>query len=273
MSRNTAMVLASVPLLLLTGAAAPLDAQVSVNQTDLARQMGSEDVATRHRAIASVRALPAASTGPELRAALIDVLRMEGEIRKRQAMAERRGQRPEPSPDPEFILEIVPVVAALRDPQSIPALISALFVAPRPREALADFGEQVVEHLLDALRSPDVPVYVVSEGLIILRFIVEGASSQPISPQSRARIRQFAEDRLTKTQDELGTGVRLRYAIDLAIALNDPGLRQIVQRLAADGDAVIARGVLANAQGIRDIQQHALDRLAGVPAIPRRGSS
>ena len=65
------------------------------------------------------------------------------------------------------------------------------------------------------------------------------------------------------------TGVTLRWAIDLAMVLDDPDLTLIVSLLAYDSEAVTARGV-TDPDVVRQTQQRAIDRLAGIPAMPRR---
>jgi hypothetical protein len=60
----------------------------------------------------------------------------------------------------------------------------------------------------------------------------------------------------------------LWYAMDLAAVLGDEDLRSIIADLATYPNDIIARGVI-DPELVQRTQQHARDRLAGVPALPR----
>lgn len=63
-------------------------------------------------------------------------------------------------------------------------------------------------------------------------------------------------------------GMMLTRTIDLAIALEDTALRRIVESMANDRAESTSRGV-TDAARIAKVRQHATDRLAGIPALPR----
>jgi hypothetical protein len=105
---------------------------------------------------------------------------------------------------------------------------------------------------------------VVDDGLRTLRLIVEGASTRSLSPDTLDQIPRAAQQRVTRKQ----YFTSLWYAIDLAVALNDPNLRRIVESLASNRNEVIARGV-EDPKLIEQTQKRAAERLAGVPALPR----
>ena len=60
----------------------------------------------------------------------------------------------------------------------------------------------------------------------------------------------------------------LWHSIDLAIATEDPKLRQIVELMATFTSEIVARGV-TDSDLVARTQQRAAERLAGVPALPR----
>ncbi len=78
---------------------------------------------------------------------------------------------------------------------------------------------------------------------------------------------EVATDHLNAQQT--GAGLTLRFAIDLAVVLGEPGLLDIVGRLATDPSELAARG-LADPTLIERIQRHANTRLSGTLPVPRR---
>ncbi len=256
-------VLLAIALLAMGPATATIRAQV--DQYALAQQILGGNARERRTALETVQQVRPQNMGPELRAALIRTLQRQGQIRAERYQADVRGEALEPLEDPEFIAGVSRVVAELRDPQSIPALVGALGTGAPPTRALLAFGEQAVTALLAAVRSPETMDDVVDEALIALRFMVEGAAPRPLSPGTLAEIRRVTKQRLTGKQ-YFST---LWRAIDLAIALNDPGLRTIVQSLASDRDTVRARGI-EDGETVEETQRRAAERLAGVPPKPLR---
>jgi hypothetical protein len=129
------------------------------------------------------------------------------------------------------------------------------------------FGEEAAPALLAAVRSPETIHYVVDDALIALRFLVEGAGPSPLSAGTLDEVRHVVKQRLTERQSGIGT--TLRWAIDLAVVLDDPDLRRIVQSIASDRNELIARG-LTEPDLIEATQKRAAARLAGVLPKPRR---
>jgi len=240
-------------------------AQAQQDQGTLAHQLLHGNRAERNRALDAARGLGRAQTGPELRAALVTVLDHNNQI---VAEAARRKQALETLEDPEFIAHTAHVVSQLADPQAIPALAGALGTGSTlVRDALADFGEQAAPAILAVVNSPERHYSAVDEGLIALRFMVEGAGPSPLSVATTNQIRNAARNRLEGKQ----YFTTLWRAIDLAGALNDPALRQVVQALASDEAAVRARGI-TNPEIISRTQQRATQSLAGGRANPRHRS-
>jgi len=238
-----------------------------IDQQALAQQLLEGSAAERGVAVAVAEALGAANTRPELHAALVAALEREGRIQVERVRADRRGEVLQEQEDPEFIAHVARTVAALHDPGTIPALVNyGLGTGSPPRDALVAFGEQAAPAVLSAVMSPDSRHETVDDGLVTLRFMVEGMATHPLSADTITQMRRAAAQHLTT-----GKGLQvttLWWAIDLAIVLNDAKLRDTVQSIASDWNAVWDRGVL-DLQLIEQAQKRAADRLAGIPALPR----
>lgn len=240
--------------------------EAQVDQVALAQELLRDNVQGWSRAVevaaGHIEAGDAEKIGPELRAALITLLE-----RKHRIIEEtrRRGEFLANVDDPEFIARVAYVVAGLRDPRSISALSKADY-APRPViQALAAFGERAAPALLAVVTSTESHHNEVDHCLLALRVIVEGSGARPLSAETLDEIRRAAQQRLTERQQSFTTVWR---AIDLAMVLDDPDLKRIVEALALDRNEVVARGVEAP-DLIERTQKHAAQRLAGVPALPR----
>jgi hypothetical protein len=259
-TRPLPLVLAIMVLVMVRTAMA---SEVQVDQRELAQQLLGQDAGARGEAIATTLALGPQKTGPGLRAALIALLDRETQIIDGVAA---RGGFVETVVNPDEHSRVCQAIAELRDPSAIPALARGLgtcgWVIHR---YLADFGEQAAPAVLAVVTSPKSSVYAVDEGLIALRFMVEGAGKRPLSAVTLEGIRRAAGHRLIGKQ----YFTTLWWAIDLAVVLNDPDLKKIVEALASDVNAVMARGV-DQPHLIEKTQQIAIERLAGAPPLPRR---
>ncbi|MGH7470674.1 MAG: hypothetical protein ACRENP_22225 [Longimicrobiales bacterium] len=211
-------------------------------------------------ALQAARKIGAANIGGELRVALITLLERENVV---VADAARRGVPLDTYESPEFIAHLSRFVAELRDPRAIPALAEAIYGGGTVARALAAFGEQSVPAVTRVVAAPDVHYDVVNHALLTLRFVLEGQT--PVSSSTRNQIRESAALRLTGKQ----YFTTLWKAMDLAITLNDPSLRAIVQTIASDRGQILARGI-SDPEVIARTQRLAVERLAGVPALPRR---
>jgi hypothetical protein len=231
-----------------------------VDQKTLARQILRGNATERGRAVEAARTLGSEYIAPELRAALIRALEGEGQVRAQRYTASLRGEALQPLENPEFIAQVSRVVADLRDPTAIPALIGALGTGSPPARALAAFGEEAVPALVAAVKTPGTIHYVVDDALVALRFMLEGAAPRPLSAAAIDEIRRAVEVRLAGKQ----VFTTVWDAVDLAIALKDPALRRIVKSLATDRNAVVARGI-EDSETIEETQRLAAQRLAGVP--------
>jgi len=243
----------------------PATVQAQVDQSVLAQQILGGNARERSRALEAAQALGPQQIGPEVRAALIKALERENRVQADRYHADLRGEALKPLEDPEFIARVSRVVAELRDPRAIPALVGALGTGSPPIRALVDFGEEAVPALLAAVRSAEATHYVVDDALLALRFMVEGAGPHPLSAGTLNEIRLAARQRLTGKP----YFTTLWRAIDLAVALHDAELRRIVEAIASDRKEVVARGI-EDPETIEETQRRAAQRLAGVPPKPRR---
>jgi len=239
------------------------------NGTLLAKLLG-RDVIERHQALDTIRRTDPDEVGSELRGALISLLAQAGEAQAQRYRAARAGEELTVQEDPELLLKLIPIVAALRDPRSIEALTAGLGMAAAAREALAALGEQAIPALVALLETPDSRRGAVNDALVTLRFIVEESDTMPLSENAYASIVNLCESRLATSVDPLGNGRLLRTTIDLAVAVDVQRLRRIVELLATDANAVAERGV--RPEWVAETQRHAADRLAGIPPqIQREG--
>src|SRR5690606_27039831 len=178
---------------------------------------------------------------PELRQALVDDLRREADLVTSRYWAPKRNLPLRPLADPEYIVQLTEVVAGLKDPQAIPALAAALGIGFTAINPLVDVGEPAVPAILDVVLSLDSSVYAVNDGLMALRFIVEKHREERLSPATRDAIRAAARHHLIVKQPFFETTM---WAIDLAVALDDPSLRHVVESIAKNPAEARARGAL-----------------------------
>ena len=239
-----------------------------IDQRAIAAQLLDGNRAMLAAAVKRAATVSPGSVGPELRAALLQALAREGRLHAEHYLADERGQPVRPLEDPELVTDLTVLVAQLRDRRAIPVLGSVLGIGSTlTASALASFGEEAVGVVAAIATDPDSPTYAVDEGLITLRFMVEAANIRPLSAASWERIRRTARQHLTGRQKEIGSS--LRWAIDLAIATKDPGLRRIVESLATDRREITARGI-TDPDLVEQTRRRAHERLAGIPPRPHR---
>jgi len=264
-NRNSA--LTALALLLLFAARAETQNAAPDDQSEVARRLLTGDVSERAGALGRVRQIGPEKVNPQLRAALITALERENalvaQFRARRAAGEvvpRLGNG-------ELLAGLAFVVSAFRDPRAIPGLAGAHGYSPAASAALADFGEPAAPAVL-AVLATTTNTSVADDALRTLRFMAEGVGRQPLTDGTRDRIRRAAKRRLTEPQKSITT---IWGAIDLAVALEDPELRGIVQSLASDRSAVV-RLRKTDRDLVDRTQRVAAERLAGVPPLPRHTS-
>lgn len=243
-------------------------AEAQVSQQELAGQLLGEDIAARYRALGALRELGPKNAGAELRSALFEALERETELRREREEILRAEGEIEPHPDPEFAWRLTEVIVALEDTAAIPVLARGIGNGSTAAVwALVGYGERAAPSVIEVARSPSSDSYTASWALIGLRAMVEGQASNPLSAQTLAAMRAVAEQRLQE-QQTVGA-MPLRPAIDLAVVLGDPHLREMVERLANDPAELRALGV-TDPGLIERTQRHAKQRLAGESPKPRR---
>jgi hypothetical protein len=256
MTRGQVVLLSGVLLLSLFDGAA---AGAQVSQSEISRQLLRGTGIEQSQAVEMAREMGAQAINAELRAALVAGLAREGILNN-----QRRNGEIASLENPELIAKLAYLVAQFRDPRSIPALAGALGTSPPAMFALADFGEPAAPVVVDVVNNSE-DASVLMDALVSLRLMVEAEGAKPLSAITLVAVRQVAEQRLLGRQFV----TTLWRAIDLAVVLNDPELRRVVESLAMDANTVIARGVV-DPQLIELTQRHASDRLAGIPPLPRR---
>jgi hypothetical protein len=242
--------------------------RVRVDQHAIAEKLLSGSDREKSVAVAMARDLPADAVTPQLRMALIEALTQEN-VRHRAHSDRMYSGQPSTLPYPEFRMDVAEILIPFKLTAAIPALAGALGMGPIISNALADFGNQAVAPVLSVLASARSGG-AIHDGLLTLRFLVEDRAQRPLTAASLAGIQREIEKRLTDQVRADGLGVTyLWYAIDVAAVMNEPGLRRHLEALAADVAASKGRGVSDPDLAMRT-KQRAGDRLAGVPAQPRR---
>ncbi len=232
----------------------PKNISAQVDQRTLVERIRGQDAVARHEAVLTTLSMDPSDTGPELRSALVGALEAINEMQRR---AIREGGVMEEAVDPHLHLDLVIAVSSLRDPSTTPALVGALGHGASVVSALASFGETSIPPVVEAVMSPESGHAQVDDGLAVLTRIAKGISRDPVSSESWGTLHRVAEARLTGKQQP----ATLKAAIDLAIALGDDRLRELVQRIASDPEEVSARGI-DDPDLIAHIQRHAAKRLA-----------
>jgi hypothetical protein len=236
------------------------------DQRAIAEKLLSGDSSKQTDALGAVRAMGARNADPELRQALITLLERQNRLARQNI---QRGESVEGAIAPEFRSRLCQTVAELRDPRTIPVLADSLgggFVVHRH---LAAFGENAAGPVLAVVMAQESDYEAVNEGLVSLRFMVENQRVRPLRNETLQLIRSAAQQHLTRPGRPPGTGVTIRWAIDLAVALKDPALRRIVESLASSPAEIMALGITD--QGLIEMtQKRALDGLAGVAPMPRK---
>ena len=195
----------------------------------------------------------------------ISSLEHAADLEEQRVQALSRGEQTVIPSNPDLIARLTEVVIVLKDSRSIPALISVLGNGSTATPvALAEFGELAIPGLLTVISPPEGPSHQVHAAPLALRCMVEGNKDQGISPTSIAEIKDALSKRLEMKQEFV---TNLWRDIELAIALDDPELRRVVELIASDQEAVIDRGVNAP-DLIQKTQVQAQDRLNNVAAMP-----
>lgn len=238
---------------------------VESRQALLAEQIRSGTADLASRAVSEVARMSNEKIGPELRSALFLALQREAAAHVQHYEISKDAKTAVSLDNAEYVLQLSRAVGKLEDPSAIPALTAAIFTGARVPSHLAAFGEKAAAPVLEVTQDPLRWYGDVEGALLTLRFMVDARATHPLSQPTLERMRDVARQRLTGTQ----YFTVLWRAIDLAIALGDAELRRIVSLLASKPYALRSRGI-TDPDLIQDTQQRARERLAGLPALPRR---
>ena len=238
------------------------------NPDAVVQGLRSTDRAEQLRALRALRGAAPEDIGPVVRQALIEATMRENRVGAARMERTLSGTtRPSDNIEDLLILDLVEVVAGLRDPATVSVLLGAFEAgvgAYALYQTLAEFGEPAARQIVDAVMDPDSSPYLVNGGLPSLRLLVERSPS--LSAPTIEAITLAAERYLTDP-GVLGVSI-LREAINLATVLSDPRLDDILRALASDPAAVEARGI-EGSNWIEGIQALAQQALARVPPLPR----
>src|SRR5688500_16495246 len=170
---------AALALFLLFSALGTTTAAPQPTQRQLAEQLLEHGPAARRAALEQARGIRLENRGRELRDALITALEREALFLRSRSLAIRKGAFAEEIPDPLFISNAAEIVSELRDARAIPALAAALGSGGSAIRGLVEFGERSVPSMVAVVTSPDTSPASVQDGLLALRFVVEGETSLP----------------------------------------------------------------------------------------------
>lgn len=234
---------------------------VEVDTDVLNEQLFGTDLGARARALAKSGEILV-----EIKESLLSALEEEVTYLEERRVRARAGIKLDRHRDPNFAATLTEIVIELHEPRALPLLIGVLGSGySRTFRALAEFGEPAVNPLVEvALNSNNINQQ--DQAMVALRCLVE--HTNPLSDDAMNSIRRVAEVRMNSPVRLAETGIMLRKAIDLAVAVNDQGLRKLVELISYDSQAVRRQGI-SIPERIEKTQKHASDRLAGVPARQR----
>ncbi len=238
-------------------------AEAQVDQDQLIERLRHGDRDARARAAQAVLEMGPRNAAPPLRKAMISTLVDEVE----RDAAWRRGEA-HGAENAETVAQMAWVVAQFEDPRAVEALVGALGTGAGAIWGLATLGDPAVGATVAAARTREGrgSTDIITDALLALRFLAEGVGRVPLSPSSREQVTAVARERLEPKQPYVSI---LRRAIDLAVVLDDPGLRAIVAAIAADPAEVEARVENPSKRGVEWVREAAVERLSGVPPLPR----
>lgn len=216
-------------------------------QFAIAQALRSADTVGFRAAMGEMIRIPVAEQGPELRAAIVDVLLQQ----QREGTILRDGHVV------VALAEVALEIAQTGDPIAIPALAAFPMMGWRIYWALVSLGEPALRAVLDAAFSPASDEGSVSGALMTLAMFVDewgiGAFDEQTYNQMKGVSARYLQG--PTSWKILGS------SIELAIQLDDPDLRAQIEALAASDEAVRAHGI-EEAYDIGRIRKKAAERLA-----------
>lgn len=252
MTQNTKKWIWCLSWFLLAGTC-PLSGQV--NQQSLVQSLQGDDLEARHLAVLAALEMDPGQVNPRLHAALSKAL--EESIRLRdQTLSE--GESFE-ALHGHYHLDLVMAVANQRDPDDRPLLVASLGYGAAVIRALTSLGEPVIEGVVEVVSSQTSPDAAVDNGLSVLANIYVNAPDGAGVSTRHPAVREAAFQRLTGAQDP----AVLMAAIDLAMAIGDEELVDMVRALATDPHELSIRGI-HDQWTVNHVQEHALALLEKV---------
>jgi hypothetical protein len=265
--------------LLLISVAAPAAAQTSPGQ--IVSMLASARQEDRAAGVRAAIAIPPEARGKDLQLALdrefIRYVREEVTARRPPATdvtARARNDRAKvttlakgagatPAPDAGYLQSLLDGVSASTNTDIVPALIEVADSGSLATNALARFGDAAVPGLVAAIKAP-VSDSEVAGVLTALRTVTESAVA--LSPASQTAIVQMVTailDRKVLPKSPL-RDFDAALAIEIGVAIGDPGLRKIAEAVATNATEAQHRAV--SQEGVWLLQQRARDALARHPA-------
>lgn len=213
-------------------------------QAAIAQALRSTDTVGVRAAVEEMVQIPVAQQGPELRAAVVDLLAQEGEART------WRGNIV------ESLTNAVLEIAQTGDPVAIPALAAFPAAGWEWYRALVSFGDPALRAVLAAASSPTSDHGTQMGALETLEMFVDEWGLEGFDAPTYQRMKDLVARRL---EGPTHFGV-LHSSIGVAILLEDPVLRSRVEELAASDEAVRAHGI-GEADLIEFVRKEAAERL------------
>ena len=213
-------------------------------QAELASNLLNGDQEALYRAVHIAERLGPDRTSDDLRVAFIALL---NQIYDKYEAAGLQGIAHNEVVGVEFTASLIELVSSLNDLRSIPVLVrSGNFGHSRyAAERLASFGEQSLPQILKVLGDADSSNEVVGFNLGALTMMVQAKGVQNLSEGAREEMVRAAKEGLK------GNGIYpLGDAVDLAGALNDPVLNEMLFELQQDTGELEGRGLSPRSVGL-----------------------
>ncbi len=231
-------------------------------QAELAQEILGGDENLRMRAVGIAQQLGSERMSDEVRVALITLLEQSNDALDK---GRAQGMVLNDIVNGEFYLQLARVVARLNDPRAIPALarVGSYAGSITVARGLASFGVRALPEILAIIHTPGISDRAVARNLHALTIMVEDAGANGFSPETRREIVRVASEILEYGYEGIYI---VSAAINLAVALDEPSMVQMVQRLSQDGAVFSSNSIDQTSE--RLIREHAADALSGTSGGP-----
>jgi hypothetical protein len=228
-------------------------------QRQLAEDILSGEGGLRQTSVLIAQRLGVSRMSEDVRVALIDLLM---QLNSALQVGARDQVGLESIANGEFYLSLADTVAALRDPRAIPALVQVgnYGFSRAAGRGLASFGEQALPSMIEVLDDPASSGDLVAYNVMALSAMVhEPEVAAKLSPAARNEIARIARNSLGSVH-----GAILLMATELAVALTQPELTQMVTAVSQDSRMLTTRGVGPETAEL--VRKYAADTLARISA-------